>query len=80
MSNLQVLARRCPVMGKALTVQSTKYGNASLAGAFGGVRGYHAKVGRANLHTTAPKDAQAVDIAAVRKGRGKMKSATRILL
>ena len=70
MSNLQVLARRCPVMGKALAVQSAKYGNATLAGAYGGVRAYHTKVGRANIHTTAPKEAQAVDIPTVRQDRG----------
>ncbi|KAF2095023.1 5-aminolevulinate synthase-like protein [Rhizodiscina lignyota] len=64
MSNLQVVARRCPVMGKALAVQSARAGNAALAGAYGTafVRAYHAKVNRANLHTSSAKEAQAVDV------------------
>ena len=49
MSNLQVLGRRCPVMGKALAVQSAKTGYAGLGGVFGGTKGYKSK---ANLHTT----------------------------
>jgi len=57
MSNLQVLARRCPVMGKALTVQSARNG-ASLGGVFGGARAYHSKGYRANLHTSSAKQAQ----------------------
>ncbi|MCJ1257933.1 mitochondrial 5-aminolevulinate synthase [Lignoscripta atroalba] len=48
-SNLQVLARRCPVMGKAMAVQSAKSSNAGLGGVFGGVRAYG---GKAKLHTT----------------------------
>jgi len=71
MSNLQIIARRCPVMGKALTVQSARNGSSSvnnaLAGAFGGCRAYHAKVPRANLHTTRPKEAQAVDLRSIRR-------------
>jgi len=62
MSNLQVLARRCPVMGKALTVQSARTGNSALAGAFGGARAYHTRVNRAKLHTSTPKEAQAVNL------------------
>ncbi|KAF2657393.1 delta-aminolevulinic acid synthase [Lophiostoma macrostomum CBS 122681] len=62
MSNLQVLAKRCPIMGKALAVQSARSGNIALAGAFGGVRAYHSRVDRAKLHTSTPKTAQAVDI------------------
>ncbi|CAO2649362.1 Nn.00g067470.m01.CDS01 [Neocucurbitaria sp. VM-36] len=62
MSNLQVLARRCPIMGKALAVQSARNGNSALAGAFGGVRAYHSRANRAKLHTSAAKEAQAVDI------------------
>ncbi|KAF2463725.1 5-aminolevulinate synthase-like protein [Lindgomyces ingoldianus] len=62
MSNLQVLARRCPIMGKALAVQSARTGNSALAGAFGGARAYHSRVSRAKLHTSTPKEAQAMDI------------------
>ena len=49
MSNLQLLARRCPIMGKAMAVQTAKTGNPALCGAFGGVRAYG---GKAKLHTT----------------------------
>ena len=49
MSNLQVLARRCPVMGKAMTVQAAKTGTNPLNGVFGGVRAYR---GKAKIHTS----------------------------
>lgn len=62
MSNLQVIARRCPVMGKALSVQAGRnIASSALAGAFCGVRAYHSRAGRAKLHTTAPKQAEVVD-------------------
>lgn len=69
MSNLQVVARRCPIMSKALAVQSARSGNAALAGAFGGSRAYHSKVpgARARLHTTRPNEAQAVDAGPLRR-------------
>lgn len=57
MSNLQVLARRCPIMGKAMAVQSARAGNSALAGAFGGVRAYG---GKAKLHTTRAREATVV--------------------
>ncbi|OQO03552.1 5-aminolevulinate synthase, mitochondrial [Cryoendolithus antarcticus] len=62
MSNLQIIARRCPVMGKALSVQSARSGHHALAGAFGGSRAYHSKVPRAKLHTSRPEKAQAMDL------------------
>lgn len=49
MSNLQVLARRCPVMGKAMAVQTAKSGKCGLNGVFGGVRAYG---GKAKIHTS----------------------------
>jgi 5-aminolevulinate synthase len=61
MSNLQVLGRRCPIMGKALAVQSARSGNSALAGAFGGVRAYHSRVNRAKLHTSTSKEAHPVE-------------------
>jgi len=70
MSNLQVLAKRCPIMGKALAVQSARIGNNALAGAFGGVRAYHTRVNRARLHTSTPKEAQAVEIENLRPNQG----------
>lgn len=54
MSNLQVLARRCPVMGKAMTVQSVKNNNNVLNGVFGGVRAYG---GKAKIHTSRAQQA-----------------------
>lgn len=54
MSNLQLLARRCPIMGKAMAVQGAKGGIPSLGGVFGGARAYG---GRAKLHTTRPHKA-----------------------
>lgn len=53
-SNLQVIARRCPVMGKAMAVQSGKAGSPGLSGAFGCKRHY---AGKAKIHTTRAPDA-----------------------
>ena len=48
-SNLQIIARRCPVMGKAMAVQTAKSGGRSrLGGVMKGLRTYSAK---AKLHT-----------------------------
>ena len=52
MSNLQVLARRCPMMGKAMTIQSAKTTNNALSGVFGGARAYGSWSGKAKLHTS----------------------------
>lgn len=66
MSKLQTLARRCPVMGKAMAVQSTRIGHpagiptvAAKAGmaTFSG----HGKAGKASMHTSRAQEAQAVD-------------------
>lgn len=73
MSNLQVLGRRCPIMGKALAVQSAR-GNSALAGAFGGARAYHTRVNRAKLHTSTAKEAQAVEIENLRVQQGALPS------
>lgn len=54
MSNLQVLARRCPVMGKAMNAQAAKNGTNPLNGVFGGVRAYG---GKAKIHTSRPQKA-----------------------
>ncbi|ATY65284.1 5-aminolevulinate synthase [Cordyceps militaris] len=57
MSKLQVYAHRCPVMGKALAVQSSKHAGLS------GLRAYsvHAKPGRASIHTSRNQEARAVE-------------------
>ncbi|PSK56489.1 5-aminolevulinate synthase, mitochondrial [Elsinoe australis] len=67
MSNLQIVARRCPVMGKALSVQSARSVNSILSGAYGGTRAYTSRVPRAGLHTTQRQEARAVE-AERRKG------------
>jgi 5-aminolevulinate synthase len=72
MSNLQVLGRRCPIMGKALAVQSARSGSGALAGAFGGVRAYHSRVNRAKLHTSSSKGAQTVEIENMRAQQGTL--------
>lgn len=66
-SKLQVLARRCPVMGKALAVQSARLGHngfpagvASVAG-YSTLSGQQRKSGKAKLHTGRPREAQAVE-------------------
>ncbi|KAF2238637.1 5-aminolevulinate synthase-like protein [Viridothelium virens] len=67
MSNLQVLARRCPVMGKALAVQSARSGHVNFANAaYSGIRAYHSKIGRAKMHTTSPMEAQAIEVGLTR--------------
>ena len=75
MSNLQATAGRCPVMGKALAVQSTRL-NTLLSGAFGGSRAYTTRVPRARLHTTRPEKAQAVE-GTLRRDEGTLKTAFR---
>ena len=65
MSNLQTIARRCPIMGKALAVQTAKSGKAGLGGvtALGAIRAFSGKVnsGKARLHTSRPLEARAVE-------------------
>lgn len=70
MSNLQVLGRRCPVMGKALAVQSARLSNVNLAGTFGGARAYHSKVSRNHIHTSTDKKARAIDVEMLRHEPG----------
>lgn len=65
MSNLQTIARRCPIMGKALAVQSAKNGKLSLGGvgSIGAIRGFSGKAnnGKAKLHTSSSYEARAVE-------------------
>jgi 5-aminolevulinate synthase len=66
MSKLQVLARRCPVMGKAMAVQSARIGHAAGFGTVAAKAGMstfpgHAKTGKAKLHTSRSQEAQAVE-------------------
>ncbi|RFU79982.1 5-aminolevulinate synthase, mitochondrial [Trichoderma arundinaceum] len=57
MSKLQLYAHRCPVMGKAMAVQSSKYGAAA------GIRAFSAqsKTGKAKLHTSRNQEARAME-------------------
>lgn len=57
MSKLQLLGHRCPVMGKALAVQTAKYGMAASFRAFSGA----GKAGKARIHTSRNQEARAVD-------------------
>ncbi|KAK3692724.1 pyridoxal phosphate-dependent transferase [Podospora appendiculata] len=63
-SKLQVLARRCPVMGKAMAVQSAR-GGPGFPSAAAGITtlsgGGHAKASKAKLHTSRAQDAQPVE-------------------
>ncbi|KAN0115442.1 mitochondrial putative 5-aminolevulinate synthase [Hyaloscypha variabilis] len=65
MSNLQTIARRCPIMGKALAVQTAKSGKVGLGGvaALGAIRAYSGKAGtgKARLHTSHHREARAVE-------------------
>jgi hypothetical protein len=65
MSNLQVIARRCPIMGKALAVQTAKNGRMRIGGAaaIGAIRTFSGKIhsGRAKLHTSRPSEARALE-------------------
>jgi len=56
MSKLQLLGHRCPVMGKAMAVQSAKHCAAAFL-AFSG----NAKAGKARIHTSRNQEARAVD-------------------
>ncbi|KAK3380051.1 pyridoxal phosphate-dependent transferase [Lasiosphaeria ovina] len=72
-SKLQVLARRCPVMGKAMAVQSARLGSNhhQHAGFHGAATstfaGHRERSGKARLHTSRSKDARAVEDALLDK-------------
>lgn len=63
-SKLQLLAHRCPVMGKALAVQSAKVGHVQVGGGFAGLS-THSRAGKLGkprgLHTSRSQEARAVD-------------------
>lgn len=60
-SKLQMLGQRCPIMGKALAVQSARSGMAGAAVA--GVRAFSGqhKTGRAKIHTSRSHEARAME-------------------
>ncbi|KFX91879.1 hypothetical protein V490_05676 [Pseudogymnoascus sp. VKM F-3557] len=65
MSNLQTIARRCPVMGSAMAVQTAKTGNAAFGAiaALKGIRGFSGKAstGKAKLHTSSTHEARPME-------------------
>ena len=64
-SKLQLLGQRCPVMGKALAVQSARTGKTGMVGtaSVAGLRHYsgQAKGGKAKIHTSRHHEARAVE-------------------
>ncbi|KAJ1335128.1 5-aminolevulinate synthase [Microdochium nivale] len=64
-SRLQLLGQRCPVMGKALAIQSSRLGKAGMAASatVAGLRHFSAlyKSGKAGIHTTRAHDARPVE-------------------
>ena len=63
MSKLQVFARRCPVMGKAMAIQSARVGHAATgfpavaSKACMSTFSAHGKTGKAKLHTSRSQEA-----------------------
>ena len=73
MSKLQLLARRCPIMGKALAIQSSKAGRVGIpaVAATAGLRavtGHAGRSRRAKIHTTTGKGARPVEAYDSEKG------------
>ncbi|KAH9887475.1 tetrapyrrole biosynthesis, 5-aminolevulinic acid synthase [Xylariomycetidae sp. FL2044] len=64
-SKLQLLGQRCPVMGKALAIQSARGGKTAMAPAatVNGFRHYSSKpkTGKAKIHTSRTREARAVE-------------------
>lgn len=52
MSNLQILANRCPVMGKAMAVQAAKSFKTPLRAPYSPARRFGDYGGKARLHTS----------------------------
>ncbi|KAK4177059.1 putative mitochondrial 5-aminolevulinate synthase precursor [Triangularia setosa] len=79
-SKLQTLARRCPVMGKAMAVQSARIGHAGIPGVAGraiSTVSAHGKTSKAKIHTSGAQEAQAVE-GAIFNGREKVPLPPRI--
>lgn len=74
MSNLQTIARRCPIMGKALAVQTAKHSKVGLGGvaALGAIRMFSGKTGKAKLHTSQHHEARAMEDTLFGREHGKI--------
>lgn len=66
MSNLQILANRCPVMGKAMAVQASKSFKAPFRVPYTAARSFGEYRGKARLHTSGVQ-AATVDTAMVQE-------------
>lgn len=77
MSNLQTIARRCPIMGKALAIQTAKSGKMGFgsAAALGAIRAFSGKVstGKAKIHTSRSHEARAVETPLFGHDKGTIK-------
>jgi 5-aminolevulinate synthase len=77
MSNLQVLAHRCPVMGKAMAVQSARFGRPGFpaAHAIAGLStmSTQSKAAKAKLHTSRTNQALPVESQTLFSGQEKGK-------
>jgi 5-aminolevulinate synthase len=62
-SKLQLLGQRCPIMGKALAVQTARNGMPGAAATAAGVRAFsgHQKTAKAKIHTSRAHEARAMD-------------------
>lgn len=76
MSNLQVLARRCPVMSKALAVQSARMSGTkrftSCAAGVSSVKPFKAPTGKRALHTTGGHPASLATGTYEKNGQGEI--------
>ncbi|KAI9811957.1 MAG: mitochondrial 5-aminolevulinate synthase [Phylliscum demangeonii] len=80
MSNLQLVARRCPVMGKALAVRTTRPHYAGAVRRYtGAVNTVNTVMARAKLHTTPVAEATAVEVSLFRPDQGNYPHATKAL-
>lgn len=65
MSNLQLLANRCPIMSKAIAVRSAHHGRSPMAprSAVAGIRAFnsHSKTPQAKIHTSRAENARPLE-------------------
>jgi 5-aminolevulinate synthase len=85
MSNLQTIARRCPIMGKALAVQTAKSAGVGLGGvaAIGAIRAFTGKAGKSNtgkagMHTTRPREARPIEDTLFNRDRGMVTTSSKV--
>ena len=74
MSNLSILASRCPVMGKAMASRGPMAPGSSFRNQYGSIRSFGEYSGKARLHTSGLQ-AATVDSALIRNDRNGMNNA-----